>query len=72
MDLMFCSEPNIPSCMQSVRTKYDFDSCQFEMERFVRDAQKYTKCLDDARVAFAKRANEAIQRYNCILPGPGC
>lgn len=65
---MFCSEPSEPYCLDTLSNSDDewaFNSCRSEVESFVDDTNRYTQCLADERNEAVKKANDAVERFNC-------
>lgn len=62
----YCSEPIRPYCLDlDFQSENDFDTCRFEVESFVRSTRAYTQCLDDARNDVVRKANRAVEQFNC-------
>jgi hypothetical protein len=62
----YCSEPTKPYCLDlDFQSDGDFDNCRFEVESFVRSTSAYAQCLDDARNDAVRKANRAVEQFNC-------
>lgn len=65
----YCSEPSSePWCLSdddSFKNGGDFDSCRWEVERFVADVNEYVECLAGEQEEQIERADDVIRRFNC-------
>ena len=65
----FCIEPNEPFCVDSsyaYQNEYSFDSCRYEVERYLESLDDYMKCVADDSL---NKAEEIIKKFNCYASG---
>lgn len=63
---MFCNEPSRPYCLDYGLDKYNFDTCRYEVEQFVKRTKEFIQCLDDASSSAADAAKKAVKKFNCL------
>ena len=70
--LAFCSEPSKPYCIEgygNFTDKYEAESCQSEVERFVENSRDYVQCLVTEQNESVEEANDVIKKFNCRIQG---
>lgn len=68
-----CYKPTIPMCVENYygnfNSKSDFEMCKMEVENYLKDVQRYVKCITDEAEDDIKKAieeqNEVIKKFNC-------
>ena len=67
-----CTEPSEPYCL-SLGGKFDseseFRSCRSELEDYLGYVKRYRECLYEEADDTAKKANEMIEKFNCLAKG---
>lgn len=64
----YCSEPSEPSCLRygsGFSSQSEFDSCKWEVERYLRNARDYQQCLQNEIDEAARAAKRAVEKFNC-------
>ena len=69
-----CFQPSVPFCVTSrftYESDFSFRSCKTEMELHLSSVRDYQRCIHDQARNAAKRANEAVEYFNCMAKTAG-
>ncbi len=64
-----CIEPSKPTCVDRLSVhsdKFSIKNCRREIERFLAEVEPWLECT---RLEKEKDADEAIQRFRCVVQG---
>lgn len=70
--MLYCSEPDPPSCVDSFYTFDDqssFDRCRRELQSYLTEVSDYRACLMTAADDSADEATDLVERFNCKAEG---
>lgn len=63
----FCSEPSKPYCVSSYgnfNSSSEFESCKYNVERYVRDASDYMECLSKEINETQDEVKDVVNNFN--------
>ena len=68
----YCSEPSEPSCLRygsGFSSRSEFDSCKWEVERYLREVSDYQQCLQNEIEEASTEARKVVEKFNCYAEG---
>jgi hypothetical protein len=70
MGALLCREPDPPVCNSYPPTDLQqLESCRRDIEFYVDDVKRYTDCLQRERLDATKKAQQAVDQFNCWARG---